>query len=218
MTVTAGVTDTALAAVLDAADFVWVPRSRWRSSRTFSRRCGGAGGAAGDLPGVWIRSSVGRMSGSVRLPSRQYGPVFGDGAGCRLDRCCLGDDDGRPGEIMFEPGSRTASRCRALLQGLQRRVRLGAAGRVFVHVRLFERDRSNGRTFSTSTSMTYEISYRSSSGSGSFPSVTTSSSADLAVAEVQALVTCTGPRPEQGGCGDGPGVAAGRGGVGNAGR
>jgi hypothetical protein len=59
---------------------------------------------------------------------------------------------------------------------------------------------SGGRTFVITTEMTYQISYESSSGAGTFPAVTTTSSADLAVAEVQALVTCTGPRPEQGGC------------------
>jgi hypothetical protein len=59
----------------------------------------------------------------------------------------------------------------------------------------------NGRTFTTTTNMTYALTYRSSSGAGSFPDVTTTSSSELGVAEVQALVTCTGPRPEQGGCG-----------------
>lgn len=59
----------------------------------------------------------------------------------------------------------------------------------------------NGRSFSTTTSMMYEIAFDSSDGSGSFPAVTLSSTAELAVAEVQALVTCTGPRAAQGGCG-----------------
>ena len=58
----------------------------------------------------------------------------------------------------------------------------------------------NGRTFETTTSMVYAITYQSSEGPGSFPAVTMSSTAELAVAEIQALVTCTGPRPEQGGC------------------
>lgn len=60
---------------------------------------------------------------------------------------------------------------------------------------------SNGRTFSTTMSVEWTIAYDSSSGPGSFPAVTLSASEDLAVAEIQALVTCTGPRPEQGGCG-----------------
>ena len=55
--------------------------------------------------------------------------------------------------------------------------------------------------FQTSLSTTWEISWTSSSGAGGgLPSFTTSSSVLLAVAEVKGLVTCTGPRPEQGGC------------------
>jgi hypothetical protein len=59
---------------------------------------------------------------------------------------------------------------------------------------------ANGRTFPTSTSVTWSITYRTPAGSGTFPALTTTSTSDLAVAEYQALVTCTGPRPEQGGC------------------
>ena len=59
---------------------------------------------------------------------------------------------------------------------------------------------ANGRTFTTSTSLSWTISYESSDGPGSAPAVVTTSSSPLAVAEVQALVTCTGPLPEQGGC------------------
>lgn len=58
----------------------------------------------------------------------------------------------------------------------------------------------NGRTFDTELSVEWEISYESSGGSGSFAPVVTAGTAELAVAEVQALVTCTGARPEQGGC------------------
>lgn len=59
----------------------------------------------------------------------------------------------------------------------------------------------NGRTFDTSTSVEWQISYDSSEGSGSLDPYTASSTTPLGVAEIQALVTCTGPRPEQGGCG-----------------
>lgn len=59
---------------------------------------------------------------------------------------------------------------------------------------------SNGRTFPTSVSVEWTIEFDSSDGGGTFPPLTMTSSQDLAVAEYQALVTCTGPRPEQGGC------------------
>lgn len=60
---------------------------------------------------------------------------------------------------------------------------------------------ANGRTFTTTLSVDWVVTYDSSSGSGTLPTLTLSSSTELAVAEIQALVTCTGPRPEQGGCG-----------------
>jgi len=61
---------------------------------------------------------------------------------------------------------------------------------------------SNGRSFTTTMGVEWSISWTSSTGAGgALPAFTTSSSAPLAVAEIQALVTCTGPRPEQGGCG-----------------
>jgi hypothetical protein len=60
---------------------------------------------------------------------------------------------------------------------------------------------SNGRTFTTTMGVEWSISWTSSSAAGgSLPAFTTSSSTPLAVAEIQALVTCTGSRPEQGGC------------------
>lgn len=59
---------------------------------------------------------------------------------------------------------------------------------------------SNGRTFPTSVSVEWAIEFDSSDGGGTFPPLTMTSTHDLAVAEYQALVTCTGPRPEQGGC------------------
>jgi hypothetical protein len=61
---------------------------------------------------------------------------------------------------------------------------------------------ANGRTFTTRTSIEWAISWTSSTGAGGpLAGFSTSSSEPLAVAEIQALVTCTGPRPEQGGCG-----------------
>ena len=59
---------------------------------------------------------------------------------------------------------------------------------------------ANGRTFTTHLTVEWAITYESSGGGGAFPPVVTSGTAELAVAEVQALVTCTGSRPEQGGC------------------
>lgn len=58
----------------------------------------------------------------------------------------------------------------------------------------------NGRTFTTSTAVAFAVTYDSSSGSGTYDALETSSTTELAVAEIQALVTCTGPLPEQGGC------------------
>jgi hypothetical protein len=59
---------------------------------------------------------------------------------------------------------------------------------------------SNGRSFTTSATVEWSIEFESSDGGGTFPPLTMTSTQDLAVAEYQALVTCTGPRPEQGGC------------------
>lgn len=59
---------------------------------------------------------------------------------------------------------------------------------------------ANGRTFDTSTSLTWTVTYTSSDGDGSIPDAVSTSASPLAIAEVQALVTCTGPLPAQGGC------------------
>ena len=108
----------------------------------------------------------------------------------------------RPSEISFEPGEPgaqtvTCSSADAAQAGYSSD-RPGSCSYTYVNSSAIA---PNGRTFSTNTAMTYVISYESSSGPGSYPQVATASSAELAVAEVQALVTCTGPRPEQGGCG-----------------
>jgi hypothetical protein len=60
---------------------------------------------------------------------------------------------------------------------------------------------ADGRHFTATVTVTWAVSYLSSEGSGSLASLSTSSSQPVAVAEIQSLVTCTGPRPEQGGCG-----------------
>lgn len=59
----------------------------------------------------------------------------------------------------------------------------------------------DGYHFETSMSIEWSITWTSSTGAGgALDPYATSSSALLAVAEVKGLVTCTGPRPEQGGC------------------
>ena len=59
----------------------------------------------------------------------------------------------------------------------------------------------DGYHFLTSLSIDWSITWTSSTGAGGpLPSYSTSSTAELAVAEVKGLVVCTGPRPEQGGC------------------
>ena len=47
----------------------------------------------------------------------------------------------------------------------------------------------------------WDVSYTSSEGPGVLPSLVMATDLPLAVAEIQALVTCTGSRLEQGGCG-----------------
>ena len=59
----------------------------------------------------------------------------------------------------------------------------------------------DGYHFQTSMEIAWSISWTSSTGAGgALAPYTTSASALLAVAEVKGLVTCTGSRPEQGGC------------------
>lgn len=59
----------------------------------------------------------------------------------------------------------------------------------------------DGYHFETTTSVYWSISWSSSTGAGGvLEPYSTSASALLAVAEVKGLVTCTGSRPEQGGC------------------
>jgi hypothetical protein len=59
----------------------------------------------------------------------------------------------------------------------------------------------DGRNFLTLLSIEWVVSWTSSTGAGgSLGGETTSTTALLGVAEVKGLVTCTGSRPEQGGC------------------
>jgi hypothetical protein len=59
----------------------------------------------------------------------------------------------------------------------------------------------DGYHFVTTMSIDWQVTWTSSTGTGgSLDGETTSATALLAVAEVKGLVTCTGPRPEQGGC------------------
>lgn len=59
----------------------------------------------------------------------------------------------------------------------------------------------DGYHFLTTLSIEWSITWTlSGGGAGSLPSFTTSATAELAVAEVKGLVTCTGPRSGQGGC------------------
>jgi hypothetical protein len=61
--------------------------------------------------------------------------------------------------------------------------------------------RFDGYHFKTTLSISWDISWTSSTGNGGpLESFSTTATSLLAVAEVKALVTCTGPRPEQGGC------------------
>lgn len=59
----------------------------------------------------------------------------------------------------------------------------------------------DGYHFMTSMTIDWSVSWTSSTGAGGpLEGYSTSSSAPLAVAEVQGIVTCTGARAEQGGC------------------
>jgi hypothetical protein len=61
---------------------------------------------------------------------------------------------------------------------------------------------ADGYHFVTTTAITWTVSWTSSTGAGgSLPGFASQTQQPLAVAEIQALITCTGPRPEQGGCG-----------------
>ena len=61
--------------------------------------------------------------------------------------------------------------------------------------------RVDGYHFSTRLTIDWSISWTSSTGAGGvLEPFSTFTDAPLAVAEVKGLVTCTGPRPEQGGC------------------
>ena len=63
------------------------------------------------------------------------------------------------------------------------------------------RRRRSTATTSTTLSIDWSISWTSSTGAGgALEPYSTSATSLLAVAEVKGLVTCTGPRPEQGGC------------------
>lgn len=59
---------------------------------------------------------------------------------------------------------------------------------------------ADGRTFMTSTSVEWHITYDSFDGGGDLGTYTSTSSLALGVAEIQALVSCVGHEPEQGGC------------------
>jgi hypothetical protein len=60
---------------------------------------------------------------------------------------------------------------------------------------------ADGYHFRTRLTIEWSISWTSSTGAGGpLEPYSTSAEALLAVAEVKGLVTCTGPRPEQGGC------------------
>ena len=59
----------------------------------------------------------------------------------------------------------------------------------------------DGYHFLTTMTIDWSISWASSSGAGgALEPFSTSATAELAVAEVKGLVTCTGSRSEQGGC------------------
>lgn len=59
---------------------------------------------------------------------------------------------------------------------------------------------ANGRTFSVTIAVTWTMRLESSEGSRDLDPFERTWTHEIGVAEVQALVTCTGPLPEQGGC------------------
>ena len=59
----------------------------------------------------------------------------------------------------------------------------------------------DGYHFTTTMTIEWEIAWTSSTGDGgALPALSTSSTRPLAVAEAKGLVTCTGGRPQEGGC------------------
>lgn len=71
----------------------------------------------------------------------------------------------------------------------------------YTYVNASSTSRYDGYHFLTEFSMEWSISWTSSTGQGGpLASYSTTSTAELAVAEVKGIVTCTGGSPEQGGC------------------
>jgi len=58
----------------------------------------------------------------------------------------------------------------------------------------------DGYHFMTSLTTEWVVSWSGSTGGGQLEPLRTTSQEAVAVAAIKALVTCTGPRPEQGGC------------------
>ncbi len=106
-----------------------------------------------------------------------------------------------PVEVRFIPGEPRGAPMSCSAAGAQAPVVADAAGECSHRYVDSSAVSANGRTFTTTVEVLWDLSYRSSEGPGVLPAMTMVSTAELAVAEVQALVTCTGARPEQGGCG-----------------
>lgn len=102
--------------------------------------------------------------------------------------------------VTFEPGEPGGYAVRCSVEAAQLGYLAEAPGECSYSYTNTSAVSANGRTFGTSISVDWEITFDSSAGSGTFPTVTMTTDSELAVAEYQALVTCTGPRPEQGGC------------------
>ena len=144
---------------------------------------------------------MGVRADAAGLPGRRR--LVAAGVGDGVDRSGVGDGDGGPESLTFDPGDPAGPGP----------VACGGDGPVapyvaevpgacsYTYVNASSTSPFDGYHFQTSMEIAWSISWTSSTGAGgALAPYTTSASALLAVAEVKGLVTCTGSRPEQGGC------------------
>lgn len=110
----------------------------------------------------------------------------------------------RPAQLVFESGDPAADVFDASCDGsapLEAYVAEVPGECSYTYVNASSTSPHDGYHFLTTVSVEWEISWVGSGGAtGVLEPFTTSGTAELAVAEVKGLVTCTGPRASQGGC------------------
>ena len=122
----------------------------------------------------------------------------------RVDRSDLGDGDSTAVDAVVRlrrPGG-TGSRRHMCWRCADRRLHRRTAGECsYTYTNASSTSQLDGYHFQTTMTIDWDISWTSSTGAGgALDGFSTSTTAPLAVAEVKGIVTCTGPRPEEGGC------------------